>query len=118
MNYFDIFASKKYSHLLYKHEHDNICSSKTLRFERQMLEEKAFFFNKLLLGTTLLPKSIAEALVESDPAKAEAFKAITKIWSSEKCPDCLIFYKSIRKIRIVERYLFLRYQTMTLGNLK
>ena len=97
-------------------EASNIDHSKTLRFERQQLQRGAVFYNKLMLGTTLLPKAIAEALVETDYDKTEAVAAIASLWRPNTCIQCLRFYKSIRKIRIVERYLFLRYQTVTLGS--
>ena len=117
LNYFDVYPNKKYSNLLYRNEHRNIENSKTLRFERELLKCDSIFFNKLILGTTLLPQPIAEALIENDKEKVEVIGALSTIWDSEKCPACLHFYKTIRKIRIVERYLFLRYQTVSLSKL-
>lgn len=117
LNYFDIYPSKKYSNLLYKEEHRNIQSSRILRFERELIKPNAVFYNKLLLGITMLPKAIAEALLESDPAKLEIFRIFLQLWSSEKCTDCVQYYRKIGSHRIIERYLFLRYQTQSSGNL-
>lgn len=115
LNYSDVYPAKRYHKLLYSNEYLSIARSKTLRFEREQLQPEAVFFNKLLLGTTLLPRPIAEALVEAENDKIEAVGAIASLWKSDTCAQCLRFYKTIRKIRIVERYLFLRYQTVTLG---
>lgn len=116
LNYYDIFDTKHYHNLLYANEYKNIENSKTLRYERQLIHPSSVFYNKLLLGITMLPKPIAEALLENDPVKLEIFKIIKNILSPLKCTGCLNFYGEVRRIRVVERYLFLRYQTYSKGS--
>lgn len=115
MNYFDIYKTKTYSNLLYKNEYENLKQSKTLRIEREQLTGSSVFFDKLMLGTTLLPLPIAEALLESDPIKSSALDTLARLWDPTPCAQCSVFYASVRKVRVFERYLFLRYQTAALG---
>ena len=65
ITYYDLYPPKKYKNLLYKGEYANIQNSRTLRPEREQLKADHAGFNKILLGTTLLPKSIAEAMLEN-----------------------------------------------------
>lgn len=117
INYYDIYDVKQYRNILYAGEHDNISSSRILRYERQMVDPKSVFYNKILLGVTMLPKPIAEALLEDDPAKLEIFRMFCGLWSPVPCFHCHDFYQNIKRKRIVERYLFLRYQTYLTGTI-
>lgn len=64
LNYYDIYPAKQYRNLLYSKEYENVENSKILRPERDMIHSRSYFLNKLLLGTTLLPKSVVEYILE------------------------------------------------------
>lgn len=122
LNYFDVFAPKRYRNLLYEGEHKNIENSKMLKPERAMIHQTSFFLNKLLLGTTLLPKAVVDCIFEgvgmnnqhadSLPARDKLYKA----WEQPKCELCMEYYNKVKKRREVERYLFLKYQSKAPGN--
>jgi hypothetical protein len=65
ITYYDVYPAKKYKNLLYKGEYASIQNSRTLRPERTQVRENHAGFNKILLGTTLLPKMIVEALLQN-----------------------------------------------------
>ena len=69
INYYDIYSQKQYSNLLYPNEYKNIETSRMLRWERSRLSSKSSCYNKILLGTTLLPKPIVECLLDDDDNK-------------------------------------------------
>lgn len=64
LNYYDIYPAKQYRNLLYLKEYENVEHSKILRPERDLIHTRSYFLNKLLLGTTLLPKSVVEYILE------------------------------------------------------
>ena len=111
INYYDIFNPKHYKNLLYDNEYKNIEHSKTLKPERQALSSSYFALNKIILGTTLLPASIVHHLMELDPAKQKIYPHILHLFSPQKCSACLHDQHRLRRVRVVERYLFLRYQS-------
>ena len=115
INYFDVYPPKHYKNLLYSAEYSNIENSKVLRPERQKIQSASYFYKKMLLGTTLLPASIVESLIEKDSVNKPAIEKIISIWSQKKCTECLRFYTRMKRLRIVEKYLFLRYHTPVIG---
>lgn len=115
LNYFDIYKPKEYKNLLYPREYANIEQSKVLKPERSLLSTPSFFFKKILLGTTLLPKSIVESLLEKDKVNKPVARRIIDTFSHRRCKQCFEFYTRLRKLRTVERFLFLKYQTVQVG---
>ncbi len=115
LNYFDVYQPKEYKQLLYPREYANIEQSKVLKPERSLLSTPSFFFKKILLGTTFLPRSIVESLLEKDKVNKSMASCIMDSFSHRRCKQCFEFYSRLRKLRTVERYLFLKYQTVTIG---
>ena len=62
--YHDIYPPKKYKNLLYHNEYKNIENSRVLKPERSLISMKDMYLNKLLLGTTLLPASIVDYILD------------------------------------------------------
>jgi len=114
LNYYDIYRPKKYKNLLYDNEYKNIEHSKTLRPERAMLSERHYYLNKLILGTTLLPKSVVDYILDTMVGAKRIKSLVFEAWEAKKCQHCLQSLNLIRKRRTVERYLFLKYQTKTI----
>ena len=65
IGYYDIYKMKKYKNLLYEEEKRLIDNKKSLKLERSLFHPKSIMFNKILLGTTMMPKPIGEYLIES-----------------------------------------------------
>lgn len=124
LNYYDVFNPKTYTKLLYDNEHKNIENSKMLRPERNLIHKKSFFLNKLLLGTTLLPRSVADCVFEgSDSSKMQndwenARDRLYHAWELPRCNQCLSYFTRVKRKREVERYLFLKYQSKVAENFK
>ncbi len=89
INYYDIYSHKEYSNLLYPNEYKNIENSRTLRWERKRLSDKSACFNKILLGTTLLPRPIVECLLDGEGDKKKIAAAMGKIFDDKVCSSCL-----------------------------
>ena len=111
LNYYDVFKPKKYFNLVYPNEYQAIDSSRTLRPEREQLADGVYNMNKLLLGTTMLPRSVVEYIYDEYSYGKMLKEYVAAVWKAPKCRDCVEKYGSIRKRRVVERYLFLKYQT-------
>lgn len=62
--YYDVYKPKQYRHILYEEEPANVKQTRTLQPERLALRRGQHTFNRLLLGTTLLPTAVVEALLE------------------------------------------------------
>ena len=65
IGYYDIYKMKKYKNLLYEEEKKLIETKKSLKLERSMFHHRYMMYNKILLGTTMMPKPIGEYLLES-----------------------------------------------------
>lgn len=74
VNYYDVYQAKQYRNLLYANEYENVENSRILRPERDLIHTGSYFLNKLLLGTTLLPKSVVEYILE----EVEQYKSARK----------------------------------------
>lgn len=64
INYYDIYPGKKYKKLLYNAERKLIESKKSLKPERDLLCENSTMFNKILIGTTMLPEVLVDYLLD------------------------------------------------------
>lgn len=64
VGYYDIYEQKKYRKLLYEDEKKMIANKKTLRPERDLIVPSSGYFNRVLLGTTMIPKPIFDYIVD------------------------------------------------------
>lgn len=124
IGYYDIYKNKKYKNLLYEDEKRLIESKKSLKLERSLLHPKYMMFNKILLGTTMMPTPIGEYLLESvktyhqDSQSKRYYQEFKDAWQKKTCKYCVKDYKQIRSRRAVEQYLFLRYQSQPTSKLE
>lgn len=124
LNYLDVFQARSYKNLLYDREYSNIENSRILKPERQLIHKKSYFLNKLLLGTTLLPKSVADCVFEECCSKTmnsdweAARDKFYDAWDRPRCEDCMAHFSKIKRRREVERYLFLKYQSKSSDNFR
>ena len=65
IGYYDIYKMKKYKNLLYEEEKRMIEKKKSFRLERSLFSSKHIMYNKILLGTIMMPNPIGEYLLES-----------------------------------------------------
>lgn len=65
IGYYDVYKVKKYRNLLYEDEKRLIEVKKSLKLERSLFHPKHMMFNKILLGTTMMPVPIVEYLLEA-----------------------------------------------------
>lgn len=63
--YYDVYPQKRYKNLLYEEEKKIIDSKKSLKLERSLFHERYFTYNRVVLGTTMIPKPIGEYLLEN-----------------------------------------------------
>lgn len=117
ISYYDVYQPKKYRNLLYEEEKKLIEIKKSLKLERGLFHPKYMMFNKILLGTTMMPCPIGEYLLESvilpnqDSTSKKRFSEFKEAWQKKTCLQCIKDFKEIKNRRIVEQYLFLKYQT-------
>ncbi len=113
--YYDIYPTKIYKNILYNAERDMISAKKSLKPERDLISTQSFALNKMLIGTTLIPKAIADYIIDSDLGSLVVSKEFFEAWNSKKCDDCILSYEKIKKRRVVEQYLFLKYENYPVG---
>jgi len=110
LSYNDIYPAKKYKKLLYEAERKLIEQKKTLILERSMLREDKTTYNKVLLSCTMLPKPIVDYVLDYDKESKRHYKDFLDAFIGKKCSVCLDTYNRIKRRRVVEQYLFLKYQ--------
>jgi hypothetical protein len=63
--YYDVYPQKRYKNLLYEQEKKMIDNKQSLKLERSLFDDRYFTYNRVVLGTTMIPKPIGEYLLES-----------------------------------------------------
>lgn len=63
--YYDVYPQKRYKNLLYEQEKKMIDAKQSLKLERSLFDDRYFTYNRVVLGTTMIPKPIGEYLLES-----------------------------------------------------
>ena len=111
LTYSDIYPAKQYKNLVYECERKMLAKKKTLIIERNMLSENLSSFNKILLGTTMMPKPIVDYVLEYDRQSRKVYSDFSASFTDKKCGECLLVFDMIKKRRVVEQYLFLKYHT-------
>lgn len=108
-DYYDIYPGKQYQKLLHQGELELLEKKKTMLPERIKLRESPYAVRKILLGTTLVPRPVAEYMYERDEHHLDSLKQFTHAWNQPLCSDCTEYHREIRKRRTIERLLFLRF---------
>ena len=94
-----------------------IAVKKTLKPERDLLTPDSISFCKIVLGATLIPKPIADFFTDSDSTCSNSSNQFVNAWNTKKCDQCIEEFDKVKGRRLVEQFLFLKYERIPISNL-